>query len=206
MGRASRNISVKRFLVSEWLPAIESTIRRSTFRSYESQIRVHVLPKLGRMSLRSVSGTKLNKFYRSLLKSNGGPLSPSTVRRVHACLHRAFRDAVRWGYLEASPAVNCDPPKDRGRNTEMRTWTAAELSTFLEHAARTPLYALWVVLATTGMRRGEVLGLRWCDIDFDLATLAVRQRSSNWEPSSITQRPRPREASESSRWIHARSK
>lgn len=175
MGKTTRNISVQRFLVSEWLPAIEPTIRRSTYCSYESQIRIHILPKLGRMPLRSVSGRTLNAFYGSLLKNNGGPLSPSTVRRVHACLHRAFRDAVRWGYLEMSPAENCDPPKDRGRNTEMRTWTAGELGTFLAHAVLTPLHALWVVFATTGMRRGEALGLRWCDIDLDSAILAVRQ-------------------------------
>src|SRR5207245_2063569 len=105
-----------------------------------------------------------------------GGLSPATVRRVHATLHRAFRDAVRWNRLVRNPADLANPPK-LGAMTEREcsTWTAAELRGFLSAVEGDRLYGLWHLLATTGMRRGEALGLRWSDVDLDAGRAAVRQ-------------------------------
>lgn len=173
----ARRLTVDRFLFDKWLPAIKTTIRKSTLISYESHVRNHVSPYLGSRRLHRIDPTMLNDLYVRLLESgrqNGTGLSPPSVRRVHATLHRAFRDAVRWGLIERNPAASANPPKigDRG---EFSTWSAEELRLFLECVQDDSLYPLWVLLATTGMRRGEALGLRWCDVDLDRGELAVRQ-------------------------------
>ncbi len=133
------------------------------------------------MLLRRVDGGMLNTLYAALLadgkRSNGGGgLSPRTVRYIHTILHRALKDAVRWGRLVRNPADAADPPRASADNRPaMKTWTAQQVGTFLVHTAEHRLYAAFVVLATTGMRRGEALGLRWCDLDLDTGRASVAQ-------------------------------
>jgi integrase len=96
-------------------------------------------------------------------------LAPKTVRNVHVMLHRALRDAMRWGYLPRNVAEAADPPA--ARSPEQQVWSPAQLGVFLAHVRGDRLYALWLLVATTGMRRGELAGLRWADVDFDHATV-----------------------------------
>ena len=86
-------------------------------------------------------------------------------------LHKALNDAVRWGHLARNPADRADPPKPA--TPEMRAWSPEQLRAFLAHVHEDRLYAAWLLLATTGMRRGEVLGLRWSEIDLANKRLAV---------------------------------
>jgi integrase len=92
---------------------------------------------------------------------------------MHRVLHRAFADAVRWGYLVRNPADAVDAPKTK--QTEMKFWTPPQLRAFLASIESDRLYAAWVLAAPTGMRRGELAGLRWIDVDFEAATLHLRQ-------------------------------
>jgi integrase len=168
------------FLRSEWLPAIRSSVRETTFANYVSHVDCHLIPGIGVLALGEIDGRRLNAFYAGLLSEGRvdgkGALAPSSVRRIHAALHKALADAVRWGYLSDNPADAADPPKLRAlAPKEMTTWTAQELRSFLDCAHDDPLYPLWFVLATTGMRRGEALGLRWRDVDVDAGQIAVRQ-------------------------------
>lgn len=168
------------FLQDEWLPAIEGTIRPSTLRSYRLQVEKHVVPRLGSVPLQRLDGGAINRFYASLADDgrtdgNGG-LSPASVRRVHASLHRALKDAVRWGKLTRNPADAAYPPRVRAHAAkEMTTWTVEELRSFLDSVADDPLYALWLTLASTGMRRGEALGLRRSDLDLDAGRASIRR-------------------------------
>lgn len=100
-------------------------------------------------------------------------LSAKTVRNIHGTLHKALDDAVRWGRLTRNAATHADPPK--GTSPEMRIWTAEQLRAFLGHVRADRLVAAWHLLTTTGMRRGELLGLRWLDVDLEEGFLAVRQ-------------------------------
>jgi integrase len=104
-------------------------------------------------------------------------LDPRTVNYVHTILHRAFKDAVRWGRLARNPADAADPPRAGQRADGVHAWDAVTLRRFLDasRAAEDRLHALWVVLATTGMRRGEAVGLRWSDVDLDGRRLRVVQ-------------------------------
>lgn len=169
-----------RFLEEIWLPAIEPTVRATTFVNYRSHVLHQIGGGLGELPLDELDGPKLNLFYAQLAADGRvdrkGGLSPASVRRIHATFHRALRDAVRWGYLSDNPVDRCDPPKVRaGGFVEMKTWDASQLRRFLASVADDPLYPLWLLLAMTGMRRGEALGLRWMDFDLDREQLSVRQ-------------------------------
>ena len=157
---------VSDFLTDEWLPAIRHTIRPTTFLSYQGHVERHLVPALGRIALQQLTGAHLNAFYAKLLSesetSKRQQISPSTVRRIHATLHRAMKDAVRWNQISRSPADAADPPRAAsGGESEMKVWSVKDLKAFLSAQRETRLYPLWLTLATTGMRRGEVLGLRW---------------------------------------------
>jgi hypothetical protein len=151
------------FLTDQWLPAAAVTVRPSTLLSYRLHVRQHIGPRLGAVPLQRLTGGQLNAFYAALLTEGAsrraGGLASATVRRIHAVLHRALKDAVRWGLLVRNPADTADPPKQSRPGGGMHTWSAAELRTFLEAAAGERLYPALLVAATTGMRRGEVLGV-----------------------------------------------
>lgn len=100
-------------------------------------------------------------------------LSPKTVSNTHGVLRRALDDAVRTGLLGHNPAKAARPP--RVTRPEFSTWSTAELRTFLKATRGDPLYPLWVLLASTGMRRGEALGLRWSDVDLAHRRLSITQ-------------------------------
>jgi len=104
-------------------------------------------------------------------------LDRRTVNYIHNIVHRAFKDAVRWGRLTRNPADAADPPPGGQKSDTVHAWDAAALRHFLgaSLAAEDRLHALWVLLATTGMRRGEALGLRWHDVDLDNGRVRVVQ-------------------------------
>ena len=173
-------LTVREYLSKEWLPAIEATVRPTTYRSYVQHVSFHIAPHIGTLRLEKVNGATLNALYAKLAsqgKRDGKRgLSPRTVHHVHTCLHRAFRDAVRWGRLFRNPVDAADPPRVAGPGSrEMKTWDATQVRAFLEATSNDRLHPLWRLLAMTGMRRGEVLGLKWEDIDFEAGRLAVRR-------------------------------
>lgn len=105
------------------------------------------------------------------------PLSKATIRRVHATIHRALRDAQRWNLIVRNPADAADPPKaGTAGSAEMKTWALKQLRAFLDSTKATRLYPLWALMASTGMRRGEALGLRWDeDVDLDSGRVSISQ-------------------------------
>jgi integrase len=171
-------LTLRDYLTKEWLPAIEHTIRPTTYRSYVAHVECHILPALGSVQLQKLAPAQINALYARLTlagKRNGRGLTALSVRHVHAVLHRALKDAVRWGRLARNPADFADPPRVSAQSHELRTWSAEQLAAFLHSQLNDRLYALWHTLAMTGMRRGEALGLRWEDVDLEAGRLAVRR-------------------------------
>jgi integrase len=172
-------VVVAEFLRAEWLPAIRSTVRPTTYASYLGHVERHIIPALGQIPLQQLASAQLNGLYARLITDGRGPgkggLSPATVRRVHATLHRALKDATRWNKIPRSPADGADPPRAAGFEHPMKVWGAKELRTFLTAEAECRAYPLWLLLATTGARRGEALGLTWDDLDLKAGRLMVRK-------------------------------
>jgi integrase len=155
--------------LEEWLARARVSVRESTWAAYRNAVG-HLVDGLAGGSLRLLSPLEVERFEQQLLASGR---SAKTVANVHSVLHRALADAVRDGLVDRNVASLVSPP--RAERPEMSTWTVAELKQFLRSVEGHRLYAAFVVLATTGMRRGEVLGLQRGDVDLARAELSVRR-------------------------------
>jgi integrase len=177
---APTKASVREFLTKEWLPAVKSTVRPTTYRAYEQHVSCHIDPHIGSVKLQKLSGSQINALYAKLAeegkKDGKSGLSARTIHHVHTCLHKACKDAVRWGRISRNPVEAADPPTMKGAGgREMKTWNAPQLKAFLASVNGERLSPLWHLLAMTGMRRGEALGLRWEDVDLEAGRLSVRR-------------------------------
>ena len=167
------------YLLNEWLPLAQTELRYSTFDSYRRNIDLHVVPRIGGNGLQKIRPLDLTKFYAELLRNgrrdgNGG-LAPKTVHNIHQMIRKALEDAVELGYVVRNVAAAAKVPKPTAsKRREMQYWTADELRLFLETNNDSYHWPAWYAAATTGMRRGEIVGLRWRDVDLDKRRLAVR--------------------------------
>ena len=178
--QAPTKATVRQYLTKEWLPAVKATIRPSTYNSYVQHVECHIAPHIGSVKLQKLSGSQVNALYAKLAESGKTDgkhgLSPQTIHHVHACLHKACKDAVRWGQLSRNPLDAADPPRAKGDGSrEMHTWTKEQLKAFLTAVKDDRLSPLWHTIAMTGMRRGEAIGLRWSDVDLEGGRLSVRR-------------------------------
>lgn len=168
--------TVREFL-TDWIAA-QTNIRPSTLASYELNLRRHVVPRLGGTKLQSLTSAQIGSLYAELLdhgRTDGkGGLSAQTVKYIAMILKQTLSDAVRQQLLIRNPADAIDAPR-RVRGAEMKIWAPEQLREFLAGVKDEPLYAAYVVAATTGMRRGEVLGLRWSDVDLEKGRLSIQQ-------------------------------
>jgi integrase len=167
------NLKVGEYL-ERWLrDSVEGNVRPRTLANYELQVRRHIKPALGEIQLKTVTPAHVQGLYRQKLDSG---LAPSSVRYIHAVLHRALKQALRWGLVPRNVTEAVDLPKLVSE--EVHALTPEEARVLLDAAkeAGDRLEALYVVAVTTGMRRGELLGLRWSDVDLGeggAATLRV---------------------------------
>ena len=166
--------------LEKWLDGLTTRLRPSTVDGYRRCMK-YVTPVLGGRRLDHVTPKDLDQLYAALLTSGLRQrkvgLSPRTVRYVHVVLQKALGDAVRKGELARNVATMADPPRAKDtKPPEMAWWTPAELRTFLDLTAHEPLGPLFRIAAMTGMRRGEVCGLKWSDVDLDKARLEVRHQ------------------------------
>ncbi len=173
------NQTVREYM-REWLRGHRTAVRPSTWTSYTHNLENHVFPRLGRVPLTRLTGTALTGLYADLLEGGRmqgkGGLSPRTVRYVHSIVRKALADAFRQGLIQRNVADQARPPSSRvTKSSKMRTWTADELRRFLEAAREDSWYPAWLLAATTGMRRGEVLALRWRDVDLTAGSILVRR-------------------------------
>ena len=169
-----------RYLTECWLPTVQTTTRPSTWDSYRRTIDLHIIPELGRVGLQRLSAHDLDRFYAMKRESGradgSGGLAPKTIRNIHNLIHKALHDAERKQLVWRNIASSADPPKQVRRSLDVtQTWTPDQVRTFLSEMHSHRLYAAYLLAVTTGMRRGEVLGLRWVDLDFDRRRASIRQ-------------------------------
>jgi len=171
-----------------WLAEVQHSVKPTTFKGYTQIARDYVLPWIGAVRLQALDGSMLAAWLATLLREGKrgqrsagerkrrapGPLSEKTVANVQRMFNAALSDAVRKGLLVSNPMTTTTRVKVRGRSREVSVWDESQVRTFLAQSKGDPHQAIFHVLLMTGMRRGEVAGLRWQDIDFDKAVLAVR--------------------------------
>ena len=138
------------------------------FERYSGIVRKHLIPDIGSLPLVQLKPEHLQKHHTSQLTKG---LNPQTIRYHHAVIHKALQTALKWGLINRNAADGVDIP--RARHIEMQTWTEGEVNRFLESAKTSPYYALFYIALYTGMRRSELLGLKWSDVDFILSQIYV---------------------------------
>lgn len=164
--------------LEQWLrDYAQGAVRPTTLDSYRYLIERHIAPALGRVPLAALKPLDLQRFYAEKLNSGRldgrGGLSARSVQYIHGLLRESLGSAVKWELISRNPAEAVDPPRQERR--EMQVLDVDAVQVFLEAARGTRFYALWVLDVTTGLRRGELLGLRWEDVDLEAGILTVRQ-------------------------------
>lgn len=167
------NISIQEFL-ENWLDNIHKpTIRLSTYQNYRKLLDNYLLPGLGKLKLQKLTPQQVQAFYSK--KINEG-LSPKTVNNIHGVLHKALDNAVKWNILPRNVCDAVTPP--RIPRQELNFLTAQQAQVLLKEVKAHRLEALLTLAITTGMRRGELLALRWQDINFEDGNLQVKRAVS----------------------------
>jgi len=170
-----------RTYLDRWLDSLVVAGRRpSTVAGYRSTLVAYVYERIGDVGLQQVTALDLDGLYSDLLadgrRLSSGGLSARTVRYTHTIIAKALADAERKGLVARNVARLASPPSSTAaRAPEMVAWSPSEMRTFLTTNADHHHAALWRLTAATGLRRGEVCGLRWEDLDLDRAVVRVRR-------------------------------
>ena len=159
--------------LDKWLDLVADELSPTTLRGYRGVVRGKIVPALGAVKIRKLRPSQIDALYLALVRDEG--LAPATVRQVHAVLRRTLSQAVKWGWIQANPAVNASPP--RSRRPDIRPPDLAEVRKLIAEAdASAPDFATFLrLMVATGLRRGEACALRWSDLDVDAASLLVER-------------------------------
>ncbi|EYT53523.1 tyrosine-type recombinase/integrase [Kocuria sp. UCD-OTCP] len=164
--------------LNTWLDRkVRNGLRPATERLYRQHINDYLTPGLGNLRLRDLRPGHVSDLLSHLQMTpgrSGEPLSASTVTRVHACLRSALTTAVKMRLVTFNAARDVELPKVQ--RARVRPWEPWELGAFLDGVQGERLAALFEVIAGTGLRRGEALGLRWSDVDVPKGVVVVRQQ------------------------------
>jgi integrase len=178
--------------LEQWLEAVKASLEPAGYTNYRNCLTLYVLPRLGHVQLATLTPLTLSTLYADLLRAGGRggrPLSNTTVRLVHGVVRKALNDAVLWGLLAKNPALRAAVPKRR--RPVLTVWTPEQASAFLAATASDRMQACWLLALSTGMRRGELAGLSWSDLDLERGRLQVTtQRTTDSDYQVVTKEPK----------------
>jgi integrase len=173
-----RSLTLGVYLTNTWLPGKKINLAESTWDGYRRKIERHILPAIGQLRIRRLRAHHLEALYDRMLHPTDGsrPLAPKTVFEVHLIIRGALNDAVTRRLVNRNVALVAHSPKLRSiPKVEPQAWNAQQLQAFLQAAAGHRLFPAFWMLAATGMRRSELLGLRWDDVDFKTSRVSVNR-------------------------------
>ena len=189
------------YKVAEWLEVwledwAKMSLRPSTYQTYKGFLKNHIGPKIGKTPLEKLTSLEIQRLYKELLESGRVPskesrckpkgLAPKTVRNLHQMFSSALDAAMAQRLILSNPAKVCTLPKVERQ--EMKTLTPDQLAAFFQEAKRSGVYELYYLDLATGLRRGELLGLKWTDIDLRRKTMRI-QRSIARQNGSVGEVP-----------------
>ena len=148
-------------------------------------VRLRIRPVLGQLKLKNLTSTHVRGLYRQKLDAG---LSPRTVQYVHVTLHKALKQAIADGLIPHNATESVKPPQVR--REEMQPLNAEQVKVLFEAAKGDRLEALYVLAVTTGLRQGELLGLKWDDVDLELGTLQVRRTLTTAKGGPVLSAPK----------------
>jgi integrase len=174
------NIIDNKMTLNQYLPkwlemAAKRKVKDTTFDHYQNVINFRILPILGHLALRDLNGTVCQKFFNHLLDQE---LSERYIKYIYNILNTSLEKAIDWDLILKNPLRKVDLPKERKR--KYTVWKREEIHRFLQFAKDEDLhyFALFFVCVYTGIRRGEVLGLKWKDVDLTDGTLHVQRNQT----------------------------
>ena len=182
-------LRAEQYTVAAWLEYWLETygkvkMRPSTYSSYTSNLRIHIKPNIGDISLSKLKSADIQKFYVKLLsegrvqriesKNKPKGLKPKTVKNIHVFLSTAMDKAVVEKLISDNPVKYCVLPQQE--HEEMKTLPLDKLNLFFEEAKNSGVYEMYLTEISTGLRRGELLGLKWSDIDYENQTIFIRRQ------------------------------
>jgi len=166
----SSSVTVEQHL-QHWLATIaKPSLTYHTYEAYEISVRRRLVPGLGPIKLRELRPQHIQELYAAL----GTSLSPKTVRQTHVPLHQALDLAVEWDMIPSNPAAHVRLPKLKQK--EKTILSPQQVGVLLRQTRADRLHPLWYLLVTTGARKGEVLGLKWSDLDLQTGNLSIRRQ------------------------------
>jgi integrase len=179
------NLKLDEYL-GRWLTdCVRDTVRPTTFERYEQMVRLHIGPVLGKVKLKNLTSAHVRGLYRQKLDAG---LSPRTVQYIHVTLHKALKQAIADGLIPRNATEAVRPPQVR--REEMRPLTAEQVKVLFEAAKGDRLEALYILAVTAGLRQGELLGLKWDDIDLEAGTLQVRRTLTTAKGGPVLSAPK----------------
>jgi len=171
--------------LDRWLGDVRDTVRKSTHEGYEYAVRPHIKPALGRIKLKDLNPAQIRWFYRDRLDFG---LAPATVHKQHVVLHKALKAAVADGLIPRNAAAGLKLP--RITREEIDPLTEEESRRLLEAVRGERLEALYVLALNTGMRQGELLALKWEDVDLEGGRLRVRRTLTHADKAFVLGEPK----------------
>ena len=171
--------------LDRWLLNIRDTVRQRTWERYEQIVRVHIKPTLGRIKLKGLTPTHVRGLYREKLDSGS---SPRTVQYIHITLRKALQDAVSDGLIPRNIADGIKAPKPKKK--EINPLSPEQARAFLATARGDRFEALYMLAIHCGLREGELLGLKWDDVDLEAGTLRVRRTLSETRTGYVFELPK----------------
>jgi len=180
-------VTVEEYM-NRWLTdSVRDTVRSTTFDRYKQITRKHIVPEIGRAKLRTLTPAHVRGLYRKKLEAG---LSPRTVQYIHVTLHKALKQAVRDGLVPRNVTEAVKPPQIQ--REEICPLTPDQAKALLEtvRAEDDRLEALYVMAITTGLRQGELLGLKWDDVDLETGTLQVRRTLTTAKGGPVLSAPK----------------
>ena len=159
--------------LQEWMESVQLTLRPKTHHQYGRNIQLHIIPHIGKMTLKALSQRSLERFYADLSRDGCGAY---TIGYVHRILHRALGKAVLYGYIAANPATGISLPRQQAK--EMLVLDADQIGRLLTAASTNRLESLFHLAAVTGMRQAELMALKWVDVHWSTGLLHVHRQLS----------------------------